>query len=38
VYAVKKMKWDACEELKILQKVRSFFPLLACSTAVNTQK
>lgn len=23
VYAVKKMKWDACEELKILQKVRA---------------
>jgi hypothetical protein len=22
VFAVKKMKWDACEELKILQKVR----------------
>jgi LysM repeat protein len=28
VYAVKKMKWDACEELKILQKVRSFFSCL----------
>uniref|UniRef100_A0A453PAE0 Uncharacterized protein n=1 Tax=Aegilops tauschii subsp. strangulata TaxID=200361 RepID=A0A453PAE0_AEGTS len=24
VFAVKKMKWDACEELKILQKVRPF--------------
>jgi LysM repeat protein len=23
-YAIKKMKWNACEELKILQKVRSF--------------
>jgi LysM repeat protein len=29
VLAVKKMKWDACEELKILQKVRSQTELLA---------
>jgi hypothetical protein len=24
-YAIKKMKWNACEELKILQKVSFFF-------------
>lgn len=31
IYAIKKMKWNACEELKILQKVPFFFLLIFCN-------
>lgn len=37
VFAVKKMKWDACEELKILQKVHSFSSITELFVSAHSQ-